>query len=80
MNWLGIQNEYNVQVLGVFYQSLVAKPKYKKVTEQVSAIGRTDFKATVRGRRIKFTWRDINRFLGVTNEEMNQWIFPEKLD
>ena len=80
MCWLGINNEYNVQVLRVFYQSLTAKPKYKKVTEQVSAIGRIDFKATVRGRKIKFTWRDINRFLGVTDEEMNQWTFPEKLD
>ena len=80
MCWLGINNEYNVQVLRVFYQSLTAKPKFKKVTEQVSVIGRIDFKATVRGRKIKFTWRDINRFLGVTDEEMNQWIFPEKLD
>ena len=79
MCWLGINNEYNVQVLRVFYQSLTAKPKYKKVNEQESTIGRVDFKATVRGRKVKFTWRDINRFLGVTDEGMNQWIYPEKL-
>ena len=80
MTWLGIQNEYNVQVLRVFYESLSAKAKYKNIGDNISAIGRIDFKATLRGRKIKFNWRDINRFLGVTDEEMNKWIFPEKLD
>ena len=50
MSWLGIKNEYNVQVLWVFYQSLTAKPKYKAISETESAIGWVDFKATVRGR------------------------------
>ena len=72
MTWLGIQNEYNIQVLRVFYESLSAKAKYKNISEKISAIGRVDFKATVRGRKIKFNWRDINRFLGVTDEEMNK--------
>ena len=80
MGWLGISNEYNVQVLRVFYDSLSAKAKYKKIDKNMSAIGRVDFKATVRGRTIKFNWRDINRFLGVTDEEMNEWTFPEKLE
>ena len=79
MCWLGINNEYNVQVLRVFYQSLTAKAKWKTISETESAIGRVDFKATVRGRKIKFSWRDINRLLGVTNEGMNQWIYPNKL-
>ena len=78
MCWLGINSEYNVNVLRVFYQSLTAKPKYKKVNEK-ETIGRVDFKATVRGRKIKFSWRDINRLLGVTDEGMNQWIYPDKL-
>ena len=79
MCWLGISNEYNVQVLLVFYQSLIAKAKWNTISETESAIGRVNFKATMRGRKIKFNWRDINRFLGVTDEGMNQWIYPEKL-
>ena len=59
MCWLGINNEYNVQVLRVFYQSLTAKAKWKTISETESAIGRVDFKTTVRGRKIKFSWRDI---------------------
>ena len=78
MCWLGINSEYNVNVLRVFYQSLTAKAKYKKVTDN-ETIGRVDFKATVRGRKIKFSWRDINRLLGVTEEGMNQWLFPDRL-
>ena len=78
MCWLGINSEYNVNVLRVFYQSLTAKPKYKKVNEK-ETIGRVVFKATVRGRKIKFSWRDINRMLGVTDEGMNQWIYTDKL-
>ena len=42
-------------------------------------IRRVTFTATVRGRTFSFTWRDINRLLGVTEEEMNEWIYPEKL-
>ena len=57
MTWLGIQNEYNVQVLRVFYESLSAKAKYKNISESTSAIGRVDFKATVRGMKIKFNWK-----------------------
>ena len=71
MTWLGIQNEYNVQVLRVFCESLTAKAKYKEISKNTTAIGRVDFKATIRGRTIKFHWRTINHFLGVTDEEMN---------
>ena len=78
MCWLGINNEYNINVLRVFYQSLTAKPKYKLINGK-ETIKRVDFKATVRGRLMKFSWRDINSLLGVTDEGMNQWIYPEKL-
>ena len=78
MCWLGINKEYNINVLRVFYQSLTAKAKYTKVNEK-ETIRRVDFKATVRGRNIKFSWRDINRLLGVTEEAMNQWIHADKL-
>ena len=54
MCWLGINSEYNINVLRVFYQSLTAKPKYKKIDGK-ETIGRVDFKATVRGRKIKFS-------------------------
>ena len=43
MTWLGIQNEYNVQVLRVFCESLTAKAKYKEINRDTSAIGRVDF-------------------------------------
>ena len=62
----------------MFCQSLTAKAKYKKVNEK-EHIRRVTFSATVRGRTFSFTWRDINRLLGVTEEEMNEWIYPEKL-
>ena len=78
MCWLGINRQYNINVLRVFYQSLTAKAKYKTVNEK-ETIRRVTFKATVRGRKVKITWRDINRVLGVTDEGMNQWIYPEKL-
>ena len=78
MCWLGINNEYNINVLRVFYQSLTAKPKYKLINGK-EIIKRVYFKATVRGRHMKFSWRDINSLLGVNDEGMNQWIYPEKL-
>ena len=43
-------------------------------------IHRVNFKATVRGRDISFNWRDINAMLGVTEAEMNEWIYTEKLN
>ena len=78
MCWLGINNEYNINVLRVFGQSLTAKAKYKTVNEK-EIIRRVTFKATVMGRTICFTWRDINDLLGVTEESMNEWLYPEKL-
>ena len=39
MTWLGIQNEYNVQVLRVFCESLTAKAKYKDISKNTNAIG-----------------------------------------
>ena len=78
MCWLGINNQYNINVLRVFYQSLSAKAKYKTVNGK-ETIRRVNFKATVRGRTMNFTWRDINDLLGVTEEGMNEWLHPEKL-
>ena len=71
MCWLGINKEYNIHVLQVFCQSLTAKAKYKKVNGK-EHIRRVTFTATVRGRTFSFTWRDINRLLGVTEEEKTQ--------
>ena len=79
MCWLGINQEYNINVLRVFSQSLTATVKYKKV-DRKETIHRVNFKATVRGRDISFNWRDINAMLGVTEEEMNKWLYPEKLN
>ena len=78
MCWLGINNEYNINVLRVFCQSLTAKAKFKMVNGK-ETIRRVNFKATVRGRNISFNWRDINAMLGVTEEDMNEWLHPEKL-
>ena len=78
MCWLGINCQYNINVLRVFCQSLTAKAKYKMVNEKETIRGVT-FKATVRERTISFTWRDINDLLGVTEESKNEWLCPEKL-
>ena len=78
MCWLGVNNEYNINVLRVFCQSLTAETKYKKVNGK-EHIRRVTFTATVRGRTFRFTWRDINRLLGVAEEELNEWLYPEKL-
>ena len=78
MCWLGINSQYNINVLRVFCQSLTAKAKYKMVNEK-ETIRRVTFKAIVRWRTISFTWRDINDLLGVTEESMNEWLYPEKL-
>ena len=78
MCWLGINQEYNINVLWVFCQSLTAKAKYKKVNGK-DQIRRVTFTATVRGRTFSFTWRDINHLMGVPEGEMNEWLFPEKL-
>ena len=78
MCWLGINQEYNVNVLRVFCQSLTAEAKYKKMNGK-DQIRRVTFTATVRGRTLNFTWRDINRLMGVTEGAMNEWLFPEKL-
>ena len=60
----------------MFYESLTATAKIKDMSKKKSEVGRVDFKATVRGRKIKFNWRHINRFLGLADEEFNKWIFP----
>ena len=80
MNWLGLQNEYNVNVLRVFYVSLTATVKVRDITQRKSEIARVDFRTTVRGRKIKFNWRHINHFLGLTDPELNKWSYPERLD
>ena len=71
MCWLGINSQYNINVLRVFSQSLTANVKYKMVNGK-ETIRRVNFKATVRGRDISFNWRDINVMLGVTEEDMNE--------
>ena len=43
MNWLGIQNDYNINVLRVIYQSLSAKVKRKEVSQKESLVARVDF-------------------------------------
>ena len=65
--WLGINHDYNVNVLRVFSQSLSGRAKYKKVDgkEQVHKLS---FTATVRGRTFRFTWRTLNEMMGITEE------------
>ena len=71
MCWLGINQEYNINVLRVFFQSLTSKAKYKKVDGK-DQIRKVTFTATVRGRTFSFTWRDINHMMGVPEGEMNE--------
>ena len=78
MPWLGIDQSYNINVLRVFCQSLTGKAKYKKIDGK-EQIRRLSFTATVRGRTFSFTWRDINALMGITEEGMNEWLYPESL-
>ena len=78
MNWLGIQNDYNINVLRVFYQSLSAKVKRKEVSQTESLVPRVDFSATVRGRHIEFNWRIINQLLGITDPDLNKWKYHRR--
>ena len=78
MPWLGINQEYNINVLLVFCESLTGKVKHKKVDGK-EQIRRVTFTTTVRGRTFSFTWRDINRLMGITEEGMNEWLYPETL-
>ena len=59
-NWVGLQQEYNVQVLRVFFESLTATVKVKDMSKKKSEITKVDFRATVRGRSIKFNWTKQN--------------------
>ena len=54
MPWLGIKQDYNINVLRVFCQSLFEKVKYKKVDGK-EQIRRITFTATVRGITFSFT-------------------------
>ena len=76
--WLGINQEYNINVLRVFCESLTGKVKHKKVDGK-EQIRRLTFTATVRGRTFSFTWRDINDVMGIIAEGMNEWLYPESL-
>ena len=78
MPWLGIKQDYNINVLRVFCQSLSGKVKYKKVDGK-EQIRRLTFTATVRGRTFNFTWRTLNELMGITEEGMNEWLYPESL-
>ena len=66
MNWLGIQNEFNVGVLRVFYQSLHHTVRRKEKGNE-SLVAHVRFYATVRGRSIEFDWKKINELLGITD-------------
>ena len=78
MPWLGINQDYNINVLRVFCESLTGNVNHKKV-DRKEYIRRLIFTATVRGRTFNFTWRDINHLMGITEEEMNEWLYPETL-
>ena len=78
MPWLGINQDYNVNVLRVFCQSLTGKAKFKKVDGK-EQIHKLSFTATVRGRSIRFTWKTLNEMMGITDESMNEWLYPEAL-
>ena len=54
MPWLGINQDYNVNVLRVFCQSLTGKAKFKKVDGK-EQIHKLSFTATVKGRTFRFT-------------------------
>ena len=56
MPWLGINQDYNVNVLRVFCQSLTGKARFKKVDGK-EQIHKLSFTATVRGRTFRFTWK-----------------------
>ena len=78
MPWLGIKQDYNINVLRVFCQSLSGKVKYQKVDGK-EQIHRLYFTATVRGRTFSFTWRTLNELMGITDEGMTEWLYPEAL-
>ena len=78
MPWLGINQDYNVNVLRVFCQTLTGKAKFKKVDGK-EQIHKLSFTATVRGRTLRFTWKTLNEMLGITDESMNEWLYPEAL-
>ena len=69
--WLGINQDYNVNVLRVFCQSLSGKTKYKKVDGK-EQIRRLTFTVTVRGRTLRFTWKTLNELMRITEEGMNE--------
>ena len=75
MNWLGIQNDYSVNVLRVFYQSLSAKVKRREKDNLVASVR---FSATVRGRHIEFDWQVINQLLGITDPNLNKWKYHRR--
>ena len=77
MPWLGINQSYNINALRVFCESLTGKVKHKKVDGK-EQIRRLTFTAIVRG-TFSFTWRDINALMGITEEGMNEWLYPESL-
>ena len=77
MNWLGIQNEYNVGVLRVFYQSLAARVKRREKGDK-SLVAHVRFFATIRGRSIEFDWKIINQLLGITDPNLNKWKYHKR--
>ena len=77
MNWLGIQNEYNVGVLRAFYQSLSAHVKRREMGDK-ALVAHVRFTATVRGRNIEFDWKIINQLLGITDPILNKWKYHRR--
>ena len=78
MPWLSINQDYNVNVLRVFCQTLTGRAKFKKVDGK-DQIHRLSFTATVRGRSLRFTWKTLNELMGITDDSMNEWMYPETL-
>ena len=76
MPWLSINQNYNVNVLRVFCQTLTGRAKFRKVDGK-EQIHKLSFTATVRGRSIRFTWQTLNEMMGITDESMNEWMYPE---
>ena len=76
MPWLSINQNYNVNVLRVFCQTLTGRAKFRKVDGK-EQIHKLSFTATVRGRSIRFTWQTLNEIMGITDESMNEWMYPD---
>ena len=51
---------------------MFTKVKLRDPLKPKSEVARVDFYATIRGRTIKFNWKTINQFMGITNPDLNK--------